>query len=158
MLFELQLVMRLVLAAVLAAVMGLERQRWRQPAGLRTHMLVALGAAAFTMAGIYGVGGLGTVHDAGRVAAQVVTGIGFLGAGSIWHSQGSERMIRGLTTAASIWVAAAVGMLCGFGLFILAAGCALVAYVVLHIVRRLEGDRATVSGAVERASLSDPAR
>ncbi|HEU5315543.1 MAG TPA: MgtC/SapB family protein [Chloroflexota bacterium] len=150
-LLQLELGLRLLLAAAFAAVMGLERQLGRQPAGLRTHMLVSLGSAAFTIAGTYGVSGLGTVQDAGRVAAQVVTGIGFIGAGSIWRS-GSERVIRGLTTAASIWVAAAVGMLCGFGLYILGVICALVGVAVLHIIRRLDHTRDL---AAERALAAE---
>lgn len=133
-----ELVGRLALAAGLAGVLGLERQMGQQPAGLRTHMLVSIGAAAFTMAGTYGVSGLGTVQDAGRIAAQIVTGIGFIGAGTIWRSAGNDRIIRGLTTAASIWVAASIGMLCGYGLYVLAAGCAVVSFVVLRLLRGLE--------------------
>jgi|GEM_PF-291358 len=133
-----ELVGRLALAAVLAGVLGWERQLGQQPAGLRTHMLVSIGSAAFTMAGTYGVSGLGTVQDAGRIAAQIVTGIGFIGAGTIWRSSGSERVIRGLTTAASIWVAASIGMLCGYGLYVLAAGSALVSFTVLRLLRGME--------------------
>jgi len=133
-----ELVGRLALAAVLAGVLGWERQLGQQPAGLRTHMLVSIGAAAFTMAGTYGVSGLGTVQDAGRIAAQIVTGIGFIGAGTIWRSSGSERVIRGLTTAASIWVAASIGMLCGYGLYVLAAGSAVVSFTVLRLLHGME--------------------
>ncbi len=133
-----ELVGRVALAAVLAGVLGWERQLGQQPAGLRTHMLVSVGAAAFTKAGTYGVSGLGTVQDAGRIAAQIVTGIGFIGAGTIWRSSGNERVIRGLTTAASIWVAASIGMLCGYGLYVLAAGSALVSLAVLRLLRGLE--------------------
>jgi uncharacterized membrane protein YhiD involved in acid resistance len=101
-------------------------------------MLVALGAAAYTIAGSYGVTGLGSVHDAGRVAAQIVTGIGFIGAGTIWRSGTNEGLIRGLTTAASIWVAASIGMLAGFGLYVLAGGCAVASFVVLRTLRSVE--------------------
>jgi putative Mg2+ transporter-C (MgtC) family protein len=135
---ELELVGRLALSAAVAGVLGWERQLGQQPAGLRTHMLVSLGACAFTTAGTYGVSGLGTVQDAGRIPAQIVTGIGFIGAGTIWRSSGNERVIRGLTTAASIWVAASIGMLCGYGLYILAIGCALVSFTVLRLMRGLE--------------------
>ncbi len=131
---EAELVGRIVLSAVLGGVLGWERQLGQQPAGLRTHMLVAIGATAYTLAGTVGVTGLGTTQDPGRVAAQIVTGIGFIGAGTIWRSSGNDRVIRGLTTAASIWVAASIGMLCGFGLYVLAAGCA----AVLRLLRGLE--------------------
>jgi putative Mg2+ transporter-C (MgtC) family protein len=135
---EVELLGRLALAVVLAGVLGWERQMGQQPAGLRTHMLVSLGAAAFTVAGVYGVAGYGTVQDAGRVAAQIVVGIGFIGAGTIWRSTGNERVIRGLTTAASIWVAASIGMLCGYGLYVLAAGSAVITLAVLRLLRGLE--------------------
>jgi putative Mg2+ transporter-C (MgtC) family protein len=83
------------------------------------HVLVALGATVFTGAGVYGVAGLGTVQDAGRVAAQAVVGVGFLGAGTIWRSR-DDRVIYGLTTAARIWLAAGLGMLAAYGLYALA--------------------------------------
>jgi putative Mg2+ transporter-C (MgtC) family protein len=137
-LLEVELVGRLALSAALAGLLGWERQLGNQPAGLRTHMLVALGAAAYTVAGTVGVAGYGTVQDAGRVAAQVVTGIGFVGAGTIWRSSGDARLIRGLTTAASIWAAGSIGMLCGFGLYILAAGCAVLCFVILRLLKGLE--------------------
>jgi hypothetical protein len=123
-------------------------------------MLVSLGAAAYTMAGTYGVQGFGTVQDAGRVAAQVVTGIGFIGAGTIWRSTGNDRVIRGLTTAASVWVAASIGMLCGFGLYLLAIGCALLTLVVLRLVRMVENGPLALSRAVAafwRARRAPPA-
>lgn len=135
---EAELVGRLVLSAALAGILGWERQVGQQPAGLRTHMLVSIGATAYTLAGTIGVAGLGTVQDPGRVAAQIVTGIGFIGAGTIWRSSGNDRIIRGLTTAASIWVAASIGMLCGYGLYILATGCALVGFAVLRLIKGLE--------------------
>lgn len=133
---QLELVARLVGAVVLGGVLGWERERGRHPAGLRTHILVALGSTAFTLAGIYGVQGLGTSQDAGRIAAQVVSGVGFLGAGTIWRSgqENGTTMIRGLTTAASIWLAAGIGMLIGFGLYVLAFACAVLGYVVLHLL------------------------
>jgi putative Mg2+ transporter-C (MgtC) family protein len=109
---------RLAVAAGLGAVIGLERELDEQAAGLRTHMLVSLGSALFTMVGAYGfeeffnAGGNIVSSDPSRIAAQVVTGIGFLGAGVIFR-QGFT--IRGLTTAASLWVVAAVGMAAGAG-------------------------------------------
>lgn len=113
-----ELIVRVLLATGLGAVIGLEREISDQPAGFRTHILVSLGAALFTLTGAYGLGdfvggdGVRVNVDPTRVAAQVVTGIGFLGAGAIIQ-QGVN--IRGLTTAASLWVTAAVGTAVGLG-------------------------------------------
>ncbi|WP_314149406.1 MgtC/SapB family protein [uncultured Leifsonia sp.] len=114
----------LVLAFVLSAVIGIERERQYKSAGLRTHILVGLGAAMFTLVSAYGFTALGMpATDPSRIAAQVVTGIGFVGAGVIFVNRGN---VVGLTTAASIWVTAAVGMACGAGMPLLAiAGAAL---------------------------------
>jgi putative Mg2+ transporter-C (MgtC) family protein len=110
------LIGRIVLAAVLGGLIGFEREFREQPAGLRTHLLVSLGAGLFTMAGAYGVAGFvgsgGVSFDPTRIAAQVVTGIGFLGAGAIL-SHGLT--VRGLTTAAALWVTAAIGLAVGLG-------------------------------------------
>ncbi len=108
------LVFRMLVAAVLGAAIGLEREIHEHPAGMRTHLLVALGSAIFTELSIYGFGtGPGSPSiDPSRVAAQVVSGIGFLGAGAILKYGTS---IRGLTTAASLWAAAAIGMAAGSG-------------------------------------------
>lgn len=117
----------LLLAFVLSAVIGVERERQFKSAGLRTHILVGLGAALFTLVSAYGFQALGLdVIDPTRIAAQVVTGIGFVGAGVIFVNRGN---VVGLTTAASIWVTAAVGMACGAGLPVLAA-----AGTVLHLI------------------------
>ncbi len=99
----------ILLAAVLGALLGIEREIQGRPAGLRTHILVSMGAALFT---ILSRDAVGPGNDSGRIAAQIVAGVGFLGAGTIMH-QGVT--VRGLTTAAGMWVAAAVGMACGFG-------------------------------------------
>jgi putative Mg2+ transporter-C (MgtC) family protein len=113
-----ELVLRVLLATGLGAVIGLEREISDQPAGFRTHILVSLGAALFTLTGAYGLAdfaggdGVRVNLDPTRVAAQVVTGIGFLGAGAIIQ-RGVN--IRGLTTAASLWVTAAVGTAAGLG-------------------------------------------
>jgi putative Mg2+ transporter-C (MgtC) family protein len=113
-----ELVLRVLLATGLGAVIGLEREISDQPAGFRTHILVSLGAALFTLTGAYGLGdftggdGVRVNLDPTRVAAQVVTGIGFLGAGAIIQ-RGVN--VRGLTTAASLWVTAAVGTAVGLG-------------------------------------------
>jgi len=130
---ELQLAGRLVVGLVLGAVIGLEREFHRQPAGFRTHSLVALGSALFTIVSAYGF--TGSSVDPTRIAAQIVSGIGFIGAGTILQHRGN---IRGLTTAASLWSVAAVGMAAGAGLLAVAAiGTALI-LVVLHLLDRVE--------------------
>ena len=123
-------VLRLAAAAALGGALGLERELNAQPAGFRTHLLVSLGAALFTVAGA-------DLADAdpARVAAQVVTGIGFLGAGAILRDGGS---VKGLTTAASLWVTAAVGLACGLGNLAVASSAAAIALVALVGLKRLE--------------------
>jgi putative Mg2+ transporter-C (MgtC) family protein len=122
----------LLLAAVLGAAIGLEREVGAQPAGLRTHMLVSLGSALFTLAGT------DVAHtDPTRVAAQVVTGVGFLGGGAIFK-EGVN--IRGLTTAASLWVTAAVGMAVGFREWLAAVWVTALALMVLWLFKVAERD------------------
>jgi putative Mg2+ transporter-C (MgtC) family protein len=105
------LAIRLLVAATLGALVGAERELHGHPAGMRTHLLVALGAAIFTVLSIYGFGTPGSPGvDPSRVAAQIVSGIGFLGAGAILKEGAS---IRGLTTAASLWATAAIGLAAG---------------------------------------------
>ena len=104
--------LRLALAGALGGLIGLERELRDREAGLRTHLLVSVGAALFTIVGAYGFASIRT--DPTRVAAQIVTGIGFLGAGAIIR-QGSS--VRGLTTAATLWVVAAVGLAAGAGYY-----------------------------------------
>ncbi|HKP19277.1 MAG TPA: MgtC/SapB family protein [Gaiellaceae bacterium] len=130
--------LRLGAAAGLGAVIGLERELDEKAAGLRTHMLVSVGSALFTMVGAYGfhdflaTGDPVVRADPGRIAAQIVTGIGFLGAGVIFR-QGFT--IRGLTTAASLWVVAAIGMAAGAGFW---AGAVIASVVGLVSLRPLE--------------------
>jgi putative Mg2+ transporter-C (MgtC) family protein len=111
---QLDLSLRLLVAAALGLVIGFEREIHGHPAGLRTHMLVALGSGLFTVLSIHGFGGEGggAPVDPTRIAAQIVSGIGFLGAGAILKD---GIVIRGLTTAASLWATAAVGMAAGAG-------------------------------------------
>lgn len=118
---------------VLGALVGLERERRGHPAGFRTMAVVSTGSCLFTLLGatLFSTG-----TDPTRIAAQVVTGIGFLGAGAILRDR---RGVRGLTTAATIWVTAAIGMACGFGAYILGAGTTalvLVALLTLSLLRR----------------------
>ena len=133
-LLDLEMTVRIVLAFALGGVLGWELDRAGRPAGLRTHMLVSAGSAAFTLVSIYGfpdpTGGL--PRDPARVAAQIVAGVGFLGAGTIFRTPST---VRGLTTAASIWLAAAIGMMAGAGMYVLALMTALLGYVCLRWLR-----------------------
>jgi uncharacterized membrane protein YhiD involved in acid resistance len=129
---ELELMGRIMLGFVLGAVLGWEREQAGRPAGLRTHMLVSAGATVFTVVSAYGFQDLGSVRDPARVAAQIVTGVGFLGAGTIWRTPST---VRGLTTAASIWLAAAIGMIVGAGMYVLAVFTALLGYICLEWLR-----------------------
>jgi putative Mg2+ transporter-C (MgtC) family protein len=131
---QLDLALRLTVGLVLGAIVGLERELQRQPAGFRTHSVVALGAALFTIVSAYAFAGPGT--DPTRIAAQVVSGIGFIGAGTILQSRGQ---VRGLTTAASLWSVAAIGMAAGAGLYGVAVVGTVLMLVILSILDRVEG-------------------
>ena len=124
---QLELSVRLLVAALLGLAIGFEREIHGHPAGLRTHMLVALGSALFTVLSITGFGadaGGSSLYDPTRIAAQIVSGIGFLGAGAILKD---GIVIRGLTTAASLWATSAVGMAAGAGEFLIGAvGCGVI--------------------------------
>lgn len=122
----LDVVLRLLVASGLSALVGIDREFRHQDAGLRTHMLVGLGAAAYAIAGLE----LG--QDPTRVAAQVVSGIGFLGAGTIFRAGNS---VKGLTTAAGMWAVAAVGLAAGFALYTLAVTTTVLAGVILFVLR-----------------------
>ncbi len=135
---------RVTLAFILGGVVGFERERVRRPAGLRTHMLVAAGSACFTVASIYGFEGLGTVRDPARLAAQIITGIGFLGAGTIFRT-GST--VRGLTTASSIWITAAIGIVAGLGMFWLAVFTTALTWFALFVLKTIEPSRGRTSPA-----------
>jgi putative Mg2+ transporter-C (MgtC) family protein len=143
---ELELVLRLALAALLGAVIGVERE-WRdRTAGLRTHMLVCLGSAVFTIVSAYGFSEwydsipadqrTTVVSDPTRIAAQIVTGIGFLGAGAIFRSDDG---VRGLTTAASLWMMAAIGLATGAGYYELAVASTVLMLLVLVALRQVSG-------------------
>ncbi len=128
-----EVVLRIAIAALLGGLVGFEREISDQPAGFRTHILVSLGAALFTLVGAYGV--FGPNVDPTRVAAQIVTGIGFLGAGAIIQ-QGAN--VRGLTTAAALWVTAAIGTAVGFGYWSAALVTTVITVVALYGFKRLE--------------------
>ncbi|MFC1674676.1 MgtC/SapB family protein [Candidatus Omnitrophota bacterium] len=137
MLSESQIIIRLTLAGVLSGLVGLERQMHRRHAGLRTHILVCLGSCLIMLTSLY----VFDIYinkvplDPARIAAGVIAGIGFLGAGTIIRE--SDR-IRGLTTAASLWVIAGIGLAVGCGFFTGAVYTTLLVLVVLFFLRRLE--------------------
>jgi len=131
---ELELIIRLVLAAFLGYLIGLERQLTGHPAGDRTFALTSLGAALFTIISLKAF----PVGDS-RVAAGVVTGLGFLGAGMIIRTQGRE--IKGLTTAAGIWAAGAIGLAVGSGMYIMGIGSAILVLFLLSSERLLHIDQ-----------------
>ncbi len=125
---------RLMLAAFLGGIIGLERELKRKPAGLRTNMFICFGSAMFTilsneLAGQWGIG------DHTRIAAQIIPGIGFIGAGSILHDKGG---VSGITTAATIFVVASIGMAAGGGLYLEAIFATMLIYLALHLLGILE--------------------
>ena len=125
-------VWRLLLAAALGAALGLEREYRQKPAGLRTNILIAVGSALFTiMSASIAQGGA----DPGRIAAQIVTGIGFLGGGAIMRNRDT---VHGMTTAATIWVNAAIGVAAGSGQYALATFAAALTLVVLVVLPPIE--------------------
>ncbi len=126
---DLTMALRLLLAAVLGGAIGYQRERAGKPAGLRTHMLICVGAALFALVGIYAFSG---AADPSRVAAGVVTGIGFIGAGAIiFRTQ--DGYVTGLTTAATIWISAGIGVAVGSGLYIAAVVTTVIALGVVFI-------------------------
>lgn len=134
-------VIRLLLAAALGAVVGIERERHEWAAGLRTHMLVCLGAALAIIVSAFGfrdvLGTPAVVLDPSRIAAGVISGIGFLGAGTIIFLE-RENVIHGLTTAAGLWVVAAVGLAVGAGMYLAAGVATAIAWITLAAIKPLE--------------------
>jgi putative Mg2+ transporter-C (MgtC) family protein len=122
---EIVMALRLLLAVALGAVIGYQRERAQKPAGLRTHTLISTGAALFTIASIYG---FGTAADPSRLASGIVAGIGFLGAGAIIRTR--EHLV-GLTTAATIWAVAAIGLAAGAGLYIISTVTTAIVLIIL---------------------------
>jgi putative Mg2+ transporter-C (MgtC) family protein len=123
---------RLLLAALLGGIIGMERQLRHKPAGLRTNMFICFGSAMFT---ILSRQLAGTPADTARIAAQIITGIGFIGAGSILHTRGS---VTGLTTAATLFVVAGVGMAAGGGLYLTACFATVIILLALVLLGRME--------------------
>lgn len=137
----LELLLRLALAAVLGAVIGLNRSRNEWAAGMRTHMLVSVGAALAIIVSAFGfrdvLGQPDVVLDPSRIAAQVVSGVGFLGAGTIMFMQ-REQIVRGLTTAAGLWATASIGLAAGSGLFAAAVIATGLIWLILAVLKPLE--------------------
>ncbi|HEX9079557.1 MAG TPA: MgtC/SapB family protein [Desulfuromonadaceae bacterium] len=159
--FNMMMAGRLLLASLLGALIGLEREIHGRTAGFRTHLLVSLGSALFVVASIEFYRIFGTMSDAaavrvdpGRVAAQVVVGIGFLGAGAIIREKAS---VRGLTTAACLWIASAIGVACGVGLFTLSVLVAAVSLISLIALKKIEGVLARDSYALLTVESDDVA-
>ena len=140
--YEIHLVLRLVLAVICGATLGYERERHGRSAGLRTNILVCVGAALMMVVSKYFyfkpgefTGNITTALDPARIAAQIVSGIGFLGAGVIIKEKGG---IRGLTTAATLWFNAGVGMACGAGMIILPFFCTMLGLLSLTVLKKWE--------------------
>ena len=127
---EVEIVLRLLLAGGLAAAIGYQRERANKAAGLRTHILIATGAALFTLTSMYGFAG--GSFDPSRVAAGIVAGVGFIGAGVIFRGMRGDR-VAGITTASSVWVTAAIGLAAGAGLYLVAIVTTLVTVIVLML-------------------------
>lgn len=130
---EVEITLRLLLAAALGAAIGWQREKSHKPAGFRTHILICLGSATFTVVSISAFGA-----DVARVAAGVVTGIGFLGAGTILHREKGAVTVSGLTTAATIWATAAVGLAAGVGMYIVSAVTAVLILIVLSLPHHVQ--------------------
>lgn len=132
---RLDLLVRLLLASVLGGAIGWEREQSHKPAGLRTNLLICVAATLLTDLSVRVAAQSTGPGDPGRIAAQIVTGVGFLGAGTIMQARGS---IMGLTTAATMWVVAAIGMAVGFGALLEAVGTTFLVLVALIPLRTLE--------------------
>ncbi|WP_028225984.1 MgtC/SapB family protein [Paraburkholderia ferrariae] len=156
-----EILSRLLMAALLGSVIGFERERLSWAAGLRTHMLVSVGACLMMLVSAFGfadvLGNKNVVLDPSRVAAQVVSGIGFLGAGSILLR---GEVVRGLTTAASLWSVAGVGLAVGGGMYTAAIGATVIILVILAGIKPLERrfisvrQQRNIQLLVERGSVS----
>ena len=134
------LLVKILLSILLGFIIGMDRELTNKSAGLRTHILVCLGATVFTIISIYGFTGITyadgakITRDPARIAAQILTGIGFIGGGAVLHHGGS---ISGLTTAASLWIASSIGMAVGTGQYELAILATITSLIVLVVIRKL---------------------
>jgi len=127
---SLEMVLRLLLATALGAAIGFERERYGKVAGIRTHVLITMGAALFNIISIYGYEG--NEYDASRIGAGVVAGIGFIGAGVIFRDIRNNG-IAGITSAACIWISAAIGLAAGSGMYLLSVLATFITVIVLFL-------------------------
>jgi putative Mg2+ transporter-C (MgtC) family protein len=133
-----EVILRMTFAVVIGVIIGIDRNLRGKPTGLKTMGVVSLGACLVTMAGMgFAIDGIGTGQDASRVIQGIVTGIGFLGAGVIVQN-GAEEKIRGLTTAAAIWVTAALGVVCGTGAWSVAVAAVVLLFLLFTVGRAFE--------------------
>ncbi len=130
------ILIRICLAVLCGGLIGMEREHKRRPAGLRTHMLICLGASMTTLTSQYLLLNLGLYTDPARLGAQVIAGIGFIGAGTIIVTK--RRQVKGLTTAAGLWASAIVGLCCGAGFYLGAVGAAVLILVAEMLMSKLE--------------------
>jgi putative Mg2+ transporter-C (MgtC) family protein len=142
-----EVLLRLLLAIIVGGLIGYEREYKNRPAGFRTHILVCIGAAVTSMIQLYSIQETSNMilqhpvlasalkADIGRLGAQVITGVGFLGAGTIIHDKGS---VKGLTTAASVWVVACIGLAVGLGYYLLSIASTIGVFLVLVILKQIE--------------------
>ncbi len=122
------IILRIMVAALLGALLGYEREHLGKEAGLRTHVLVTVGSALFTSLSLFGFDGTHAAFDPSRIASQIVIGIGFVGGGVLIHQR---QRVQGLTTAAELWVAAAIGMAMGVGWYAIAIFTTFLVFLVL---------------------------
>ncbi len=132
-------IIRLLLAAFLGGCIGMEREKYKRPAGFRTHILVCLGASMTSLIAQYIVLSIGITSDAARIPAQVISGLGFLGVGTILV-KGRDHIV-GLTTAAGIWTVGTIGIACGFGYFVAACTCTIIVLIATSVLYVVENDK-----------------
>lgn len=147
-----EIALRLLVACVLGGLIGLERENWDRPAGFRTHILVCTGSALVMVVSMYGFAGFPEPKDPARLAAQVVSGIGFLGAGTILHE---GLTVKGLTTAASLWMVAAVGLAVGAGMYLTAIMAGLIMVITLSVFAKVEKNFFRLAKHQVRLSIED---
>lgn len=133
--FEIDIILRLLGAAVLGGLIGYEREQKQRPAGFRTHILVCIGAALVMITSEYMLNEFASSIDPARMGAQVISGIGFLGAGTIIRD---KFKVKGLTTAASLWAVACIGLAVGMGYYYLASIAFIIIFITLRFLSRLE--------------------
>ena len=148
-------IIRLILAAVLGGCIGLEREKYKRPAGFRTHILVCIGAAMTSLISQYIAFNIGICADAARIPAQVISGLGFLGVGTIL-TKGRDHIV-GLTTAAGIWAVGTIGIACGFGFYVGACACTIIVLIATSLLYKLENEKQERRKTVEiYIEIDDP--